>query len=291
MSFLSNLDKLYWPKEKISKGDLIHYYETVASYMLPYLKNRPIVLLRYPNGIDKMGFYQKEIGYDPPPFIKTANVQHDEKMIRFLLIDNKTSLLYAVNLGSIDLHPFLAPLDHLDKPDFCVIDIDPQGIAFEYVIEATLYLHEFLEKIKVKNFIKTSGGRGLHIYIPFHGKYDFEQSKQFAELIVTYVNKQLPKTTSLIRDPKKRQKKIYLDFLQNRKRQTVVAPYSVRPRPHALVSTPLEWSEVNEKLDPQAFNIHTVPARLKKIGDIFKPILGAGINLPQTLKRIPDLSE
>lgn len=281
----THLDKIYWPEEKYTKGDLIEYYREVAPYILPYLKDRPIVMHRYPNGITGQSFYQKDLISVLPKGIKTATVAHEEKDIHYLLIDDVKSLLFAVNLGSIDIHPFISRVGHLEAPDYCVIDLDPQGVEWKQLIEVALTTHELLENLGVPHYCKTSGGRGLHIYIPLGGKYTFEQSKQFAHLIVAHVNQALPKTTSLERSPQKRKKQVYLDFLQNRTAQTVVAPYSVRPRPGATVSTPLDWDEVNNKLDPSGFTIKTVLKRFKKVGDIFKPVLGKGIDMAKVLKK------
>jgi bifunctional non-homologous end joining protein LigD len=288
---LTNLDKVYWPKEKYTKGDLLHYYETVASYILPYLKDRPITLHRYPEGIEGHEFYQKDLPASRPSWIKTCEIQQEGKLNHYLLITDINSLLYAVNLGSIDLHPLISRCKDLANPDYCVIDLDPQGISFDKVVEAALMVHELLDNIKIKHFCKTSGGRGLHIVIPLHGNYDYEESRRFAEIITLWVHKQLPRTTSLERSPNKRTKKIYLDYLQNRISQTIVAPYAARPRPGAHVSTPLKWEEVNERLDPGQFNIKTVPARLSKLGDIFKPVLKEKNNLKKALALLSKMVE
>lgn len=282
---LTHLDKIYWPKEKITKGDLLDYYENVAPYILPYLRNRPIVLHRYPNGIKSEDFYQKDL-LTHPEWIKTIAIQHEGRSIHYLLIDDVDSLLYAVNLGSIDIHPCMSRNQNLENPDYCVIDLDPTNIPFEAVVEVALAVHEILDKIGVKHFCKTSGGKGLHLLIPLHGKYHFDQSRQFAQIIAYHVHARLPKTTSIERSPKKRPKHVYIDCLQNRQMQTIVAPYSVRPRPKAMVSTPLEWKEVAKGLDPSEFNIYSVLKRLNKIGDIFKPVLGAGINIKTALSRL-----
>lgn len=283
---LTNLDKIYWPKEKYTKGDLIQYYEKVASFILPYLKDRPIILYRFPNGIEGKSFYQKNIDFPHPEKIKTFPIDHEGKTDNYLLINDKNSLLFAVNLGSIDIHPFMSRCKNLQYPDYCVIDLDPHNISFTRVIETALTIHQILEELEIDHYCKTSGGKGLHIFIPLNGKYDFDQSRQFAEVISHLTYKKLPKITSMERNPQKRQKKIYLDYLQNKYGQSIVAPYSVRPRPKALVSTPLEWKEINENLDLTKFNIKTLPIRLKEKGDLFKPILKKGINLPSALKRI-----
>jgi bifunctional non-homologous end joining protein LigD len=167
-----------------------------------------------------------------------------------------------------------------------VIDLDPHGVSFQKVVEVALIAHEILEETGVKHYCKTSGGNGLHIFIPLHAKYSYEQSRQFAELISLCIQKKIPESTSLERSPKKRQKKVYLDCLQNRAAQTVVAPYVVRPRPKALISTPLTWKEVNKELDPSLFTIKTVLPRFKKKGDLFKDVLTARINMKAALAHL-----
>jgi bifunctional non-homologous end joining protein LigD len=283
---LTHLEKLYWPKENITKGDLIAYYEKIAPYILPYLKNRPIMLHRYPDGIEGKDFYQKDLNFNPPDWIKTFELSQEGKINNYLIINDVKSLLYAINLGSIDLHPFLSHTTSLEHPDYCVIDLDPHDISFDKVIEVAIVLHELLDKIKIKHYCKTSGGKGLHILIPLKAKYDYEQSRQFAEILCLYLNKQFPELTSMERSPQKRSKKIYLDCLQNRLSQSIAAPYSVRPRPHANVSTPLLWEEVNADLEIAKFNIHTVPDRLTKMGDILKPLLGSGVNIQKALSTL-----
>lgn len=282
---LTNLDKIYWKEENYTKGDLLEYYKIVSPIILPYLKDRPIMMHRFPNGIGGKDFYQKDFNACPD-WIKIYPIQHEETVIHYLGISDLHSLLYVVNLGSIDLHPFLSRYQKLEYPDYCVIDLDPLEIDFEKVVEAALVAHEILEEIKIKHYCKTSGSKGLHLLIPLHGKYDYEQSQKFAEIISFCIHNKLPQTTSLERSPKKRAKKVYLDCLQNRFGQTLVAPYSVRPRPKAPVSTPLLWSEVNKHLDPNAFNITTIPSRLKEKGDIFKGILREGVNIKTSLEKL-----
>lgn len=283
---LTHLDKIYWPEEKYTKGDLLEYYKSIAPFILPHLKNRPITLHRYPEGIMGKDFYQKDLPISHPDWLKTCEIQQEGKINHYLIIDDVNSLLYAVNLGSIDIHPFISRYKSLETPDYCIIDLDPHDISFDKVIEAALTIHEILDDIKVKHYCKTSGGKGLHIFIPLNGKYDYDQSRRFAEVIGYLVHQKLPLTTSLERSPAKRPGKIYIDCLQNRISQTVVAPYSVRPRPHANVSTPLEWKEVNERLDVGKFNLKNIPQRLKKMGDLFAPIQSEKTNLKIVLNRL-----
>lgn len=279
--------KIYFPKEKISKGEVIEYYEKIAGYILPYLKNRPLVMRRFPDGIAKPSFVQKEAGH-VPDFVETVTVEHEDRDVHYIVVNNKETLLYVANLGSIEMHPFNASIDHLKEPDYLVFDLDPEKISFEAVIKTAQTLHEVLDQFDIPNYCKTSGATGLHIYIPLDGKYDFEQTRQFAWIIASMVHEKIPNITSLERMPKKRQKKVYLDTLQNREMQTLAAAYSLRGKPGATVSTPLEWDEVKKGLDPLKFNINTLFKRLDKLGDIFKPVLGKGINMKKILKAIDD---
>lgn len=282
---LSHLDKIYWPDEGYTKGDLIHYYQQVASLILPYLKDRPETLRRYPNGITGASFYQKKAEHTPN-WMRTEIVQHEDHSVRYILIEDEPSLLYVVNLGCIDLNPFNSRLYSLHYPDYLVIDLDPEDVEFDQVIEVARAIHHILDKWDLPHICKTSGATGMHIYLPMEAQYTFEEVNQFAHVIVRIVHQQIPDLTSLERSPSKRQKKVYLDYLQNNFAQTVVAPYSVRPRPEAPVSTPLKWSEVKIGLQPTDFTIKTVLKRFKKVGDLFQPVLGKGINLKSVFKKL-----
>lgn len=284
---ISHPEKIYFPLDKITKGDVAGYYEKIANYILPYLKDKPLVMRRFPDGISKPSFVQKEAG-NVPDFVKTALIHHEDRDIHYILVNNLETLLYVVNLGSIEMHPFNAPITHIHKPDYLVFDLDPEQIPFDAVIKTARTFFETLSDLNILSYCKTSGSRGLHIYIPLAGKYDFEHVRQFAFTIATRVNDRIPSITSLERSPKKRQNKVYIDTLQNREMQTVAAPYSIRGKPGATVSTPLEWEEVNKELNPQKFNINTLFKRLDKLGDIFKPVLGKGIDMKKILKTIDD---
>jgi bifunctional non-homologous end joining protein LigD len=247
------------------------------------------VLHRFPNGIEGPGFYQKNINFSLPRWVKTHPVQHENKVDHYLLINDLRSLLFAVNLGSIDLHPFMSRCRQIDKPDYCVIDLDPHDIAFKKVIEVALVIHEVLQQANVAHYCKTSGGNGLHIFIPLHARYTYEQSRQFAELISLCVHHKIPQITSIERSVKSHRGKVYIDYVQNRKAQTVVPPYVVRPRPRALVSTPLTWREVNRELDPKAFTIKTSIPHVKKSRAHFKDVLTARTNLKEAMIHLRQL--
>lgn len=269
---LTHLDKVLWTEEGYTKGDMIHYYEQMSDYVVPYLKDRPIMLHRYPNGIHKSSFYQKELG-PHPDWVQTVEIEHEDHLVNYVLIQNANTLLYVANLGSIDLHPFHVRISHYDNPDYLILDLDPEAIDFQFVIEAAQMIHKVLDSMDLFNLCKTSGGRGLHIYVPLNHQLDHEKVKEMSKAIASAVHQALPSTTSLIRNPKDRQKKVYIDYLRNSRGQTIVAPYSLRPKPNAPVSTPLKWNEVKKGLEPQEFNIQTVPKRVKKLGDLFKPLL------------------
>jgi bifunctional non-homologous end joining protein LigD len=283
---LTNLDKIYWPKGKITKGDMIDYYDQVSSYILPYLKNRPLILHRFPDGIKGEEFYQKNAGPYIPDFMTTHKVKHEDRTIPYIIITGVKSLLYVANLGSIEMHPFNATIKDLHCPSYLVLDLDPHNNSFEAVIETAQVIHEVLEELELPNFCKTSGMTGLHIYVPMGRKYTFDQVKEFAHLIAMLAHARLPKITSLERNPQKRKRKVYIDFLQNAEMQSVVAPYSLRASVDATVSTPLDWKEVKRGLDPTEFTMKRVLKRLSRKKDLFKPVLGKGINLIRALKKI-----
>lgn len=274
---------MYWEKEKITKGDLLDYYESIAPFILPYLMDRPEVLKRFPNGITKPSFYQKNIT-SYPKWLSTYEIEHHDKTVNYTLIQDLESLLYVVNLGCIEIHSWLSRVSHLEHPDFLVFDLDPENIAFDSVVVAAQALHSILETIKVPNYCKTSGGRGLHVFVPLQGRYTYEQSKQFVELIALLVHRELPQITSLERSPRKRQKKVYIDCYQNNFGQTIAMPYSVRAKQGAPVSTPLAWSEVKKGLDPLNYTIFNTLKRLQKKKDLFKPVLRKGVDFNKALK-------
>jgi bifunctional non-homologous end joining protein LigD len=285
---VTNLSKIFWPKEKYTKGDLIDYYRKISKYILPYMVNRPQSLNRHPNGILGPSFFQKNVGHSLPPWIKTFKIhsESNDKNIHYLVCRDEAHLIYMANLGCIEMNPWFSRIQHLDKPDYLVLDLDPLNIAFKYVVEAALTIHKILDSAGVNNYCKTSGATGLHVYVPLGAKYSYDQAKQFANTVALEAYKKLPKTTSVLRMPNRRPNKIYLDFLQNRKGQTLAAPYSVRPKPGATVATPLKWSEVKPGLDPKKFTIKTIFERLQKHGDLFKPVLGKSVDLKKALNKL-----
>lgn len=285
---VTNLDKVFWPEKGFTKKTLIEYYLKIADFILPYLKDRPESLLRFPNGVKENGFFQKNFDQPHPEWVQTFPIESESegRTINYVLCQDISTLVYLTNLGCIDFNPWSSRIQNLDKPDFLVIDLDPLEIAFSEVVKTALTVHEVFEKLKIKNYCKTSGATGLHIYVPLAANYSYEQVKVFSEIVANIVNKKLPKTTSVLRSPSKRQGRVYLDFLQNRKGQTLAAPYSVRAREEASVSTPLLWEEVNSSLDPKKFTIENIPKRLEEKGDLWKEVLIQKTNFEQALKNL-----
>jgi bifunctional non-homologous end joining protein LigD len=286
----TNLSKIYWPKEKLTKRDMLNYYYQVAPYILPYLKDRPQSLNRFPNGINGTSFYQKDVKGKVPEWIETfAYRSEDENRDKeFLVGSDEASLLYMASLGCIEMNPWSSTIRKPDNPDWCIIDLDPDKNPFDQVIETAGVVYKLLTAIGVDAYCKTSGSTGIHIYIPLGAKYDYEASKEFARAIVTQVHAEIPDFTSIERPTANRKGKIYLDFLQNRPQATLAAPYSVRPKPGATVSMPLHWDELKKGLHMQDFTMRNAVARITREGDIFKAVLGKGVNLK---KAVADLKK
>ena len=282
----TNLSKIYWPKEKITKRDMLNYYYQVAPYILPYLKDHPQSMNRHPDGITGESFYFKDVTGKAPSWVETFlyHSDADDRDRNYLVAKDEASLLYMASLGCIEMNPWHSRVKTEDYPDWCIIDLDPAKNTFDQVIEAALVTKEVLESMGVTGYPKTSGSTGMHIYIPLDAKYTYEQSKEFARVIARMVHEQLPKFTSIERVVKNRRGKMYIDFLQNRAQATVSAPYSLRPKPGATVSMPLHWDEVKKGLKMSDFTIFNAMERIKSEGDIFKPVIGKGINLAKIVK-------
>lgn len=273
----TNRTKLFFPDEGITKGDVIDYYEQMGDLIVPYLKDRPESLFRTPNGINQKGFFQKDSGDEAPPWVKHIPLYSEsvKKDIDYILCNDKATLMYLANLGCIEINPWHSRVKSLDNPDYMIIDIDPSdNNTFDQVIEAANVVKDILDKAGAMSICKTSGASGLHVYVPLGKKYDYDQARDFANLVCMMANQLIPEFTTLERSLNKRSKdKIYMDYLQNRKGQTIACVYSLRPKKGATVSTPLQWSEVKKGLTPKDFTIKTIHERLKKVGDLFAPVL------------------
>jgi bifunctional non-homologous end joining protein LigD len=289
----TNLSKIFWPEQGVSKRDMLNYYYQVTPFMLPYMKDRPQTLNRFPNGIYGKSFYQKDVTGKVPGWIDTYKYfsEGDQREKHFLVCSDEASLLYIASLGCIEMNPWSSRTQTPDHPDWCVIDLDPdKKNTFDQVIEAAKVTKEVLDVLKIPGYCKTSGSTGLHIYIPLGAKYTYEESKEFARSLVKIVHAQLPSFTSIERKVSDRNGKMYLDFLQNRPQATLAGPYSLRPKPGAPVSMPLDWSEVKKGLKILDFTIKNAIPRLKETGDLFEGVLGKGINLVKAVEAIKNVS-
>ena len=284
----SNPDKIYFPDDGIAKKEVMEYYDRISSYILPYLIDRPESLHRFPNGIKEESFWEKNIRATYPDWLKTVEIYapSEERKIRYLLCQDKKTLLYMANLGCIEINPWNSRVGNYDNPDYAVIDLDPLETAFNKVIITALEVKKILDEIEVSSFCKTTGKTGLHVYIPMGAKYTYKQVEEFSKIIAYMVNRKIPGITSVERNPEKRKRKVYIDYLQNIKGQTLAAPYSLRPVRGALVSTPLDWEELTPNFNPAEFNIHTIFPRLKTKRDLWTGVLDKGIDLGKTLDQI-----
>jgi bifunctional non-homologous end joining protein LigD len=286
---LSNLTKLYWPDEHITKGDLINYYVTIHKYILPYLKDRPQSLRRNPNGIGDSGFFHKDVGDAAPDWVKHQPIYSEgaKKDIDYIICNNLATLTYLNNLGCIEINPWNSTLKHLDNPDYLIMDIDPgEKNTFNEVIDTALVIKEILDRAGAPCYCKTSGASGLHVYIPLHAAYSYDEVRDFAQLIALLTEQQLPDTTTTERSLNKRKGRLYIDYLQNKRGQTLASVYSVRPVQGACVSTPLSWKEVKHGLKPTDFTIFNIKERVEKKGDLFGGVLKERINLAKCLKAL-----
>jgi len=261
----------------------------MSDYMLPYLKGRPQSLLRNPNGINAKGFFHKDAGDKAPEWVEHVKLfsESAKKDVDYIVCNNKETLFYLNNLGCIEINPWNSRLNHLDHPDYLVIDIDPADEStFDEVIETAQVVKDVLDKAQAASYCKTSGATGLHVYIPLHAAYHYDQVRSFAEIIATLTQEQLPQSTTLERALSKRNGRIYVDYLQNKRGQTLASVYSLRPIAHASISTPLEWKEVKPGLHPSQFNIKTITKRVGRTGDLFKGVLKEKLNLRRALKNL-----
>ena len=268
---LTNLDKVFWPEPGYTKGDLIRYYDRVAEHLLPYLHERPAHLLRMPDGVGGKAFYQKDLPEHTPDWIETEEIPSGSRgeTIRFLIVNDPSALLFAANLGSIDIHPWLSIRGRLDRPDWALFDLDPGGGPFSEVVRLARAFGKVLRGIGLRPLVKTSGASGLHIQVPLEPIYPYEVVRQFCEAVSTHIAAEHPEIATVERTVSRRRGRVYLDYLQNRRGQTVVPAYAARPVPAASVSAPLDWDELTGDLTPGQFTIRTMPERLDRLGDLF----------------------
>jgi len=256
----SNLDKILYPELKVTKAQVIEYYIKVAPKMLNLLTGRPIVMTRFPNGIDKEGFYEKDAPQGTPPWVKTFKRYSEtaEREINYVLCNDLDTLLWLANLASLEIHMTLSKADSFENPDLVVFDLDPKPPAdYDDVVEVALLIKEKLDDLSLTSYVKTSGKKGLHIIMPIVNRYTFQQAREFVQKIAANVEKQTEKVVAQ-RSKSEMPGKVYLDYVQNSHGRTMICPYSTRATPLATVSTPLEWSDVKKGLNPEEFNLFSV---------------------------------
>ena len=288
----TNLNKVFWPAEKITKRDLINYYDAVADLILPHLHDRPLSLKRYPNGIDKPYFFQKNAEQFPDWVrLEPIHSEHSSRDIHYVICNDRATLLYLANLACIDQNPWMSRLSHPDNPDFALIDLDPtEGCPYHQIVEAAQLVRDKLKSIGLEGYPKTTGGDGMHVYIPLNPVYSYDQVRSFAEILSMLVIHEDPALFTTPRAVSARKKgKVYFDYLQIASSKTIAAPYVLRAYKGAPVSTPLAWSEVKKGLDPSDFTIRNAPARFAKKGDVFEPVLTNHQRLETALETLTGL--
>jgi bifunctional non-homologous end joining protein LigD len=287
---LSNLKKVFWPDQGYTKGDLIAYYDAIAPFMLRYLRDRPAVLTRYPDGIQGKSFFQKDAPVFAPDWMRLESVysKDSNRDIQFFVLDDAESLRYVANMGTIPIHMWSSRSGSLERPDWLVLDLDPKGAPFSHVVEVALALRKILDELELPSHPKTSGASGMHILIPLGRLYTHEECRNFARLLATLGHHAKPEISTLTRAIHARAGKVYIDWGQNGHGITIVAPFSLRPVPAASGSCPLRWSEVNGKLDPARFNLKTLPKRFEKMEDPLAGVLGKGIDMATAIEAIEE---
>jgi bifunctional non-homologous end joining protein LigD len=286
---VTNPGKVFYPGSGVTKGDVFAYYRSVAGTIVPWLEGRPLTLVRFPNGIAGPSFFQKDQPDWLPSWIPTVAVRSPDsprKVVRYLLCNDEPSLLYVANLGTIDLHPWASTVRDLEKPDYVVWDLDPPEGGFPKAAAVAPRVREVLDRAGLEGFLKTSGGKGLHVYVPLRPENDHDRVRDFAEVVARLVVESLPRTTTLERSKKARGGKLYVDYLQNGRGKTVVAPYSLRSKEPATVSTPIGWAELEAGVDPRDLNIRSVPARVADAPDPWAGFRDAAHDLAAAVERL-----
>jgi len=275
---LTNLRKIFWPDLRITKGDLLQYYADVAGALLPHIRNRAMVMKRYPHGAAGAFFFMKRAPTPRPPWIEICRIDHGSgNVIDFPMIQDEAALLWVINLGCIDLNQWYATCDDVDRPDYLHFDLDPgAGATFSRVIESALIVREALELLKMRPLAKTTGSKGMHVYVPIVRGPEQKQVWLFAKALAQELAARHPALmTAEYRVAKRPHGRVLVDYNQNRWGSTLASVYSPRPRPEATVSTPITWEEVERGVRLEDFTIRNVPARVKRVGDLWKPLLQA----------------
>ena len=288
---LSNLDKLFWPDEGITKGELLAYYRDVAAVLVPHLRRRPFTMKRYPDGWQGKSFFQKQAPSHMPDWIGTAAFpastrEGERRVIDYALVDDELALLWMVNMGCIDMHAWASRVDKPERPDWVMFDLDPsEGSAFEEVIEVAQLVRQALDLLELESVPKTSGSRGIHVLVPITRRHGFDEVREFAGIVAGALARAHPGLVTTEWTKAKR-KGVLVDANQNGPGKTTASVYSVRPRAGASVSTPLRWDEVRPGLDPHGFTMDVVLERVARDGDLFARVLEGGQSLGAALRAL-----
>jgi bifunctional non-homologous end joining protein LigD len=280
---VTSLDKLYWPGEGYAKGDLLRYYLEVGPYLLPYLKNRPAILKRYPNGAQGEMFFQHNVE-NAPEVLKTERLESETgRIVNYAVYTSLASMVYLINIGTIEQHPWHSRISNIDHPDYMVFDLDPHGAPFANVRQVALVLRDILKSLKLTGYPKTSGSSGIHIYVPVRPRYSYQEVAEFAERVSMRVAEAAPQIATVERKIVERKKnQVYVDWQQNARGKSAASIYTVRAKPGAPVSTPVTWDEIARGIEITDFTIKTVPPRLRKRGDLWKDFFKNRHSLPSS---------
>jgi bifunctional non-homologous end joining protein LigD len=283
---ISRPEKVLWPESGFRKIDLIKYYVNVSPYLLRHLKDKPITMIRCPDGIDKHHFYQKNAPIPTPDWVTIVDVPSDGKtdVLHTVIVDSVATLLWLGNLGCIEIHIGFNPYQSPSSPEWLAFDLDPSVPGFERVVQVALSLHELLERLSLPNIAKTSGATGLQVFVPLAPGHTYAQTRVFSEAVAQYMQAVLPNDVTLERLTKERGQKVYFDYMQHGRGRTLIAPYSPRATRYGSVSTPVTWTELQQGAKPEDFTLQNVPHRLEQMGDLFGGDMGVGVDLQPTVR-------
>lgn len=266
---VSRLAKVYFPEIGLTKGEVLKYYTDMAPYILPHIARSPFVMVRFPEGIHGEFFYQKECPPQAPEWVTRFNDPHSQSGLTYVVCDQLSTLIYLINLGCIEIHAWASTIDHPQQPEWAVFDLDPDPPSgIEEAYQVARWLGEILRELKIKFLVKTSGSKGIHILVPLIPQFSYEEVQRGVEGVCRFLLRQRPEACTLERSTRKREGKIYLDYLQNGRGRTMAGIYSIRPTVQGQVSTPLLWEEVLSGVDPSQFNVRNLKKRLAKVGDL-----------------------
>ena len=272
---LTNLDKPFWPELKITKGDLIQYYADVASLLLPHIRDRAMVMKRYPHGAAGEFFFMKRAPSPRPAWIRTCRIDHESgNIIDFPMIDDVAALLWVINLGCIDLNQWYATCDDVNRPDYLHFDLDPGTATWEQVLESARVVHGALDTLKMPAYPKTTGSKGIHVYVPIVRGPEQKEVWTFAKALAQELaSRNRTVMTSEYKVAKRPKGRVLIDYNQNAWGRTLASVYSVRPHPRACVSTPVTWDEIDDGVSIEDFRLDNARKRFAKVGDLYKPLL------------------